>query len=114
MLCGVTEALLSCFLKHLFRCCWVVVGSARVSEELGVVHVLVFNQVVRILRWNNIVAGLNRLSALLAILRTETTKVGETILTAGLFHSSILIVVTLERSLSWLKNGVRLVAISSS
>ena len=114
MLCGVTEALLSCLLKHLFRCCWVVVGSARVSKQLGVVHVLVFNQVVRVLRWNNIVAGLNRLSALLAILGTETTVVVETILTAGLFHGSILVVVTLERSLSWLENGVRLVAISSS
>ena len=111
MLCGVTEALLSCLLKHLFRCCWVVVGSSRVSKQLGVVHVLVFNQVVGVLRRNGIVAGLDRLGLFLAVLGTETTEVLETILTAWLLHSSILIVVTLERGLSGLENRVRLVAV---
>ena len=114
VLCGVTQALLARLLKHLFRRCWVIIGSARVSKQLGVVHVLVFNQVVRILRRDNIVAWLNCLSALLAVLGTETTKVGETILTARLLHGCILVVVALERSLSWLENGVRLVAIGQS
>ena len=75
---------------------------------------LVLDQVVGILRWNNIVARLDSLGLFLAVLGTETTEVPQTILTAWLLHGRILVVVTLKRGLSGLENRVRLVAVGQS
>ena len=111
MLGRISEACLASLLQHLFGLCWVVLRSTSVSKQLRVVHVLVFDQVVGVLRRNDIVAGLDSLRLFLAVLGTETTEVLETILTACLLHGSILVVVALKRSLSWLENRVRLVAV---
>ena len=111
MLRRISEASLAGLLQHLFGLRWVVLRSASVSEQLRVVHVLVFDQVVGILRRDDIVAGLDGLGLFLAVLGTETTEVLQTILTAWLLHGSILVVVALKRSLSGLENRVRLVAV---
>ena len=110
MLSGVTKALLASLLEHLVSDINIIASSARVTEKFGVIHQVILNKVVGILRGHLVVTRLNRCCNLVAIFRTETTVVLKASITVSLLHRGILVVVTLEFRLARLEDRVGLSA----